>query len=103
MSSIRLVCGCATGAGRPAADDHGGEAGGGAEGEGWVMIEVEHVARRGQAGRLARGGGLGQGGHPVRQRGLQRLGAGALGHQRQQLLDGQDRVATYWMMIGLPL
>ena len=29
----------------------------------------------------------------MRQRGLQRLAAGTLGHQRQQLLDGQDRVA----------
>ena len=58
------------------------------------MIEVEHLARGGQAGRLACGGGLGQGGHPVRQRELERLGAGALGHQRQQLLDGQDRVAN---------
>jgi len=26
------------------------------------------------------------------------MGACALGHQRQQLLDGQDRVATYWTM-----
>jgi hypothetical protein len=54
---------------------------------------VEHLPRNGQAGRLADGGCLWQGGHPVRQRGLQRLAAGALGHQRQQLLDGQDRVA----------
>ena len=29
----------------------------------------------------------------MRLRGLERPGAGALGHQRQQLLDGQDRVA----------
>jgi hypothetical protein len=34
--------------GRPAADDHGGEAGGGAEGEGWVMIGVEHLAAVGR-------------------------------------------------------
>jgi hypothetical protein len=67
------------------------------------MIGAEHLARSGQAGRLARGGGLGQGGHPVRQRGLQRLGAGALGTSGSSCSMARTGSQTYWTMIGLPL
>jgi hypothetical protein len=55
------VGGRATARAGPAADDHGGQAGSGSDGDGsdgdgWVVIEVEYLARSGQADRLARGG-----------------------------------------------
>jgi hypothetical protein len=66
------------------------------------MIGVEHLARSGQAGRLARCGGLGQGGHPVRQRGFSGWVRAPLGTSSScsMVRTGSQ---TYWMMIGLPL